>query len=85
VYYDDQFHIGRVLGLKDHRAEMKFLKQIFPGTFNWPSTPNVEDVQIHFIFYGPVQLEGHGPFHISDLESIKTGYRAMKKNIIGCK
>ncbi len=47
---------------------MKFLKETYQGTFNGsPGKQDEEDVDSKFIFYGPVQLQGHGPFSVPGL------------------
>jgi hypothetical protein len=80
VYYDDRFYIGRVLAKEKKTVKMKFLREVFPDVYNWPSTTNIEDVEFHFIFCGPLHLEGHGPFNIdSNSEAVKNKYRDIKK------
>ena len=37
----------------------------YGGAVIWQN--DEEDVDSKFIFYGPVQLQGHGPFSVPDL------------------
>lgn len=84
VYYTDppSYYIGRVLKLHEENADMKFLEQdLVTNTFSWPKRrAQVESVPKHFLFSGPVSLQGSGPFHVPALQVIKKKFNALKKS-----
>ena len=82
VFYDLKFYIGRVITITGDMVRMKFLKETYPGTFNWsPGKQYEEDVDSKYIFYGAIQLQGHGPFSVPDLGMITKQYRKLKSGI----
>lgn len=80
VFYDDRYYIGRVLDIaSDSDVKMKFLSEQLGDTFSWPRKDDISVINKRFIFYGPLTLEGMGPFNIKDIDKIKNGYKNMKK------
>lgn len=83
VYYDHTFYIGRALVLDSSTVTMKFLHSSFEKQFAWPSKDDVDSVKKVFIFYGPVTLEGIGPFRepLNELKDIQAAYKTMQKRL----
>lgn len=82
VLYDEAWYIGRVVdNLNADVFKMKFLKQEV-NLFIWPKVDDIANVNKKFIFYGPIQLIGTGPFQIlnNDLSAINKQYKKCKNN-----
>ena len=83
VYYSRNFYIGRAFANVEQNFRFKFLERR-GSVFLWPTRPDDQEVITpERIFYGPVELEGHGPFTISAkvLGSISDEYKSLKKKI----
>lgn len=82
VYYDASWYIGRVLSVDESQKifTIKFLKYDLNG-YIWPRKDDIQRVQRDFIFYGPINMTGNGPFHIKYIERIKIDrlYKNIKK------
>jgi len=86
VIYDTNWYIGRIISV-GLRAEpqnknfyqIKFLKEDL-NTYIWPKTADIQDVNKKFIIYGPISLQGSGPFSIkrSDRMNIIKNYKHFK-------
>ncbi len=60
---------------------MKFLEK-HNDKFIWPKQTDIQTVNQQFIFYGPIQLKGFGPFSIEENEllRIKQRFQAIIKS-----
>lgn len=84
VFYDDKWYLGQITSFADEQntmAYMKFLKEFQPGVFKWPKRADESIVAREYIFYGPVELAGEGPFTTDQMQLISIKYRTMKKYI----
>lgn len=84
VYYDNRFYIGRALNVYENfSCKVKFLKSKL-DTFIWPREEDVEVVENRFIFYGPIDLIGNGPFQLKGHQkiAIEKKYKEVKKNLL---
>jgi len=64
VDYINQFYYGRVISINDNMVTVKFLHATSSSTFDWPRRDDVETLHASSVFYGPVEIEGNGPFFI---------------------
>lgn len=87
VYYDNSWYIGRILELVLNGDKLsftiKFLKMEL-DSFVWPKEEDVQNVEEHFIFYGPVKLLNNGPFNIKRIDkcAIEKKYKDLKKQFL---
>ena len=61
-----------------------FLKRHYMNTrntFSWPNKRTIECVPIACIFYGPITLQGAGPFVVPDFTQIENKFGEIKKSI----
>lgn len=81
VYYEDQFYIGRVLTINGDKCTMKFLKKNV-NSYIWPKKDDICDVEISFIYFGPITLLGNHPFKINTdtKNKLEKLYKQMKSN-----
>lgn len=82
IYYDLQWYIGRVIDFPDEGlCKVKFLKKELQG-YDWPRHEDIQVVPEKFVFYGPVNLKGNGPFHITqgEISKIRLIYKKLKKD-----
>ena len=56
---------------------MKFLEK-GTGNYKWPKRDKIESVNVKYIFYGPVTLNGANPFTVDDA-AINSAYKCYKK------
>ena len=79
VFYDDTYYIGRVVEQSNNQVKMKFFKYEL-NSFIWPRDEDVTFVTTKYIFYGPIELVGTGPFALknSDLEAIHKKVQTKK-------
>lgn len=80
VFYDDNYYIGRVVDQSNNQVKMKFLKSEL-NSFIWPRNEDVTFIERKYIFYGPIELIGTGPFMLkkSDSEAIHKKYKLTKR------
>lgn len=81
VYYDLDWYVGRVIDFPDEGlSKVKFLKKVL-NNFNWPEHEDIQTVQNKYIFFGPIKLDGNGPFTISrgQINKIRLVYAKVKK------
>ncbi|CAH0558700.1 unnamed protein product [Brassicogethes aeneus] len=81
VFYEQKWYIGRVI--KERSTDtytMKFLKYEL-NYFVWPKSEDVAIVSQQYIFYGPIDLIGSGPFQLkrNDFLKISKMYKTMKR------
>lgn len=82
VYFDEDWFIGRIIEkIDENKFVVKFLEKNF-DKFVWPKREDIQEINRHFIFYGPIQLEGNDPFSVKrpDLLRIKNKYKSLKKD-----
>lgn len=83
VYYDLDWYVGRVVDFPDEGlCKVKFLQKVL-NNFKWPVHDDIQTVSNKFLFYGPINLDGNGPFTISrgQLNKIKLVYNKVKKGL----
>ena len=69
VYYTKKFYIGKVVkAYEDDSFDMTFLHSVSSNAWNWPKRKDEARQHLEDIFYGPVKLEGHGPFSIDSIQ-----------------
>lgn len=80
VYYDISWYLGRIISLNEDTCVVKFLKENLEK-FDWPAHEDKQVLKKQYVFYGPIQLIGSGPFTLkrADYVQIKNRYSAMKK------
>lgn len=80
VFYDDNYYIGRVVEQCKNQVKIKFFKSEL-DCFIWPRDEDVTFVETKYIFHGPIELIGTGPFILKhfDLEVINKKYKLKKK------
>ena len=82
VDYVSIFYIGRALECGDNQVtRFKFLHKSGAKRFDWPRRHDVDEKHSTCVFYGPVSLQGNGPFEIDELDEIE----AVFKNYIAKK
>jgi len=82
VCYREDWYVGRVIKKTDQFCQIKFLKNEL-NQFVWPKFDDIQQVETKFIFYGPVQLLGNGPFDLSyrDKLAIEKKYKTTKQEL----
>ncbi|KAF5302422.1 hypothetical protein FQR65_LT08510 [Abscondita terminalis] len=83
VFYDDSWYIGRVIEILDKStSKVKFLKENL-RQFIWPKRDDIQEVRNEYIYYGPIILQGTGPFTLTELlrTSIVNGFKEIKRTL----
>lgn len=83
VYYDDSWYIGRVIEIIDESmSRIKFLKEDLHH-FIWPKRDDIQQVQNKYIYYGPIILQGVGPFSLTESVRARTinGFKDIKRKL----
>ena len=80
----NNYCIGRALSAPDTKnfAEFKFLHRIRKTNvkrFEWPNHDDIDRVHSSCVFYGPLNLKGHGPFGIVDIEEMEAVFKLVSK------
>lgn len=75
VDYINKFYIGRVLDEANQLVKFKFLHRSGAFVFDWPKTDDIERVHTSCIFFGPIDLQGCGPFRVPQLAIIEKTFR----------
>ena len=79
VYYDKTFYIGCALSLVSQEfVKSKFLHSVPDSKFAWPTKDDIDCVHKKFIFFGPLTLEGVGPFRVAELKSVQCTFKQIK-------
>lgn len=83
VFYDEQYHIGRIIDLTSAESTVKFLRETKENEYIWPLKSDIATIENRFIFYGPLELSGNVPFSLEAtiIRKIKTAYRQMKQRL----
>lgn len=84
VLYDDGWYIGKVLKkINNEVSLMSFLRQQ-ADLFNWPNKKDIAKVNKEFIFYGPLNWIGDGPFSLKRVDSlnINKNYKLLKESLL---
>jgi hypothetical protein len=79
VDYVSNYYIGRVLIQNQDLVTVKFLHRVGACRFDWPKIDDVDEVHISCLFYGPIQLEKSGPFHVPQQKEIEKIFTKIKK------
>ena len=58
-------------------VKVKFLCETFADEFVWPSTNDIDTISTVYLFHGPLELEGVGPFHIRQIHGIRKAYKEI--------
>lgn len=79
IRYDINWYIGRLLNIENDVCKIQFLKSDL-DTFVWPRTDEISFIKKQYIFYGPLHLNGIGPFSIKrfDRSKIVQIFKAIK-------
>lgn len=81
VFYDENMYVGRILDFPDEGiAKMKFLQLLSAAswTYGWPKRDDIANVEWRYIFSGPIELIGNGPFKIVGHSDVQKTYKAIK-------
>ncbi|KAJ8970622.1 hypothetical protein NQ314_001157 [Rhamnusium bicolor] len=81
VAYEGAYYVGRVIEIiNNKKSKIKFLKSDLERLV-WPATEDIQIVDNTFIFYGPLTLDGCGPFYLrgSTKTIIDSKYKIFKK------
>lgn len=87
VYFDEDFYIGRIIGVEKHEQELfyeiKYLQKNL-DKFTWPKKNDIRKVKRRYIFYGPIPLKGNNPFEIPIFinNEIKQKYKTLKRSLL---
>ena len=80
--YINKFYIGRLLAIRDGVLHFKFLhSNQCTGSmeFYWPRRDDMDTVSPYCVFYGPVNLNGNGPFTVNNLKLIVNLFYFIKR------
>ena len=85
VDYVRQYYIGRAIEMTSSYTNFKFLhRAILAGAkrFDWPKSDDFQQKHDSCVFYGPIELQGHGPgFEVSGFEELdKVFHLTCKKH-----
>lgn len=83
IYYDISWYLGRVIDFPDEgETKVKFLKMGLGDAYDWPKDDDIQIIKNNFLFYGPINLIGNGPFYIDDKcrRRISNKYKQLKRN-----
>ncbi|CAG9814589.1 unnamed protein product [Phaedon cochleariae] len=84
VYYDNQFYLGRILKIfnDSNWCTVKFLQKNLEA-YIWPKKDDIQDIETNFVIYGPIDLNGIGPFQLNRTTevAIKKIYRDFRKTV----
>lgn len=78
VDYINIFYIGRLLEIEGVIGKFKFLHRVGATTFDWPRRDDLDSIHMSCIFFGPVQLQGYGPFQIAERAAVEKAYQTLK-------
>ena len=80
VDYVNQYYIGRALDGDNSFTKFKFLhKDCCSKKFYWPGHDDIAKQHNSCVFYGPVELEGNGPFRVVAIEELEKVFRFLNK------
>lgn len=85
VAYEHQWYIGRCTGEENNKYWLEFLKSEL-DTFTWPKADDIAEVDKAYIFHGPIELLGDGPFQLKRTEALcipkkyKIEHKIMEQN-----
>jgi hypothetical protein len=82
VDYIDKFYIGRLISLENGMLKFKFLhsSQITGSIkFYWPRRDDIDTVNQYCCFYGPINLNGCGPFTVDNFKEVEKVFHFIKK------
>lgn len=79
IYYEDQYYIGRLIKIQNKKYCFKFLKKEI-SVYIWPKKDDIAEVEVDFIFFGPIKLLGNHPFSLNTdtVQKIEKQYKQMK-------
>lgn len=81
IYYDDTWYLGRLIEQMGSSSKIKFLQSKLEA-FVWPKREDIQIIDNNFIFYGPINMVGSYPLHITrhDRLTIIKKYKEFKHN-----
>ncbi|KAJ8049262.1 hypothetical protein HOLleu_01941 [Holothuria leucospilota] len=79
VFYDSRPYFGRIPNCRSFRSESKFLHSVSSTSFDWPRRDDIAVVKKSLIFFGPIELSGHGPFYIKSFSCALDKYASLRK------
>lgn len=80
----DTWYIGRILEIFENDTfRIKFLKSEL-DMYIWPNKQDIQVIEKKYIFYGPIDLMGNGPFRLKrhDIINIEKKYKDLKKQAV---
>jgi hypothetical protein len=83
VDYVRMYYIGRALDVPNGSSliPFKFLHKVGAQRFDWPTRDDVDNVHPSCIFYGPLTLEGNGPFEVLHLYELETVFKLVQNRM----
>lgn len=83
VDYIDTFYVGRIICFNKQTIKMKYMRRNAEGNYDWPTRDDIDDVEKHMIFDGPLVIEGTLPFKLkTDLHSLWVKFTKLRKSLI---
>lgn len=80
VEYQKAFYIGRVLRNKNATLTIKFLHSVRAEEFDWPKRDDIDDCSPSWLIFGPLQIQGSGPFRFPQLDEVQHVYQYIKRS-----
>ena len=81
VEYQKAFYFGRALKCQnDSLIKFKFLHSTGARVFDWPRRDDIDTCHKSCVFYGPVAIEGVGPFTLPQLTEAEHVYQHLRKS-----
>ena len=62
VEYQKAFYIGRILRNKNATLTIRFMHSVGAKVFDWPKCDDIDDCSPSWLIFGPLQIQGSGPF-----------------------
>lgn len=81
VEYQKAFYFGRALKCQNNSLiKFKFLHSTGARVFDWPRRDDIDTCHKSCVFYGPVAIEGVGPFMLPQLTEAEHVYQHLRKS-----
>ena len=78
VDFVSNFYLGRVLDKNGDFGKFEFLHRVGAFAFDWPRRDDIDNCHNLCVFFGPVQIQGNGPFHIPQQSVIEKLFKELK-------
>ena len=80
VEYQKAFYIGRILRNKNATLTIRFMHSVGAKVFDWPKRDNIDDCSPSWLIFGPLQIQGSGPFWFLQLDEVQHVYQYIKRS-----